>query len=169
MATIGFSTNWPEHMGAGPTYFIEKIWQSIVSKEGYNLALFKKGYEELYGEKFGKMWDGSELILRPKRHTIRKNKKGYWKEVMKLHPVVFNRTKNQFQFAPVLKIKSIQEVKIDWHYEDQPYLFVNDKVLNYDQIDALAVNDGFDSIEHFFEWFNKDFTGIIIHWTDLKY
>ena len=33
----------------------------------------------------------------------------------------------------------------------------------------LARNDGFDSIQAFFEWFKEDFEGKIIHWTDLRY
>lgn len=34
---------------------------------------------------------------------------------------------------------------------------------------TLAWNDGFNNIEEFFDWFDKDFKGVIIHWTDLKY
>ena len=30
-------------------------------------------------------------------------------------------------------------------------------------------NDGFDSIENFLRWFNKDFEGKIIHWTGFRY
>lgn len=33
----------------------------------------------------------------------------------------------------------------------------------------LAVNDGFDSDEMFFKWFDKDFDGWLIHWTDKRY
>lgn len=36
-------------------------------------------------------------------------------------------------------------------------------------IETLAINDGFKSSIEFFKWFNKDWTGKIIHWTDLKY
>ena len=38
-----------------------------------------------------------------------------------------------------------------------------------DQMETLAIADGFDSIEDFFKYFTNDFTGKIIHWTDLKY
>jgi len=30
-------------------------------------------------------------------------------------------------------------------------------------------NDGFESLQDFFNWFNKPFRGKIIHWTDFKY
>jgi hypothetical protein len=33
----------------------------------------------------------------------------------------------------------------------------------------LMKNDGFESAEQFFNWFNGYFKGKIIHWTDLKY
>lgn len=33
----------------------------------------------------------------------------------------------------------------------------------------LAINDGFESIDDFFNYFNEDTTGKIIHWTDLEY
>ena len=33
----------------------------------------------------------------------------------------------------------------------------------------LVQNDGFASISDFLKFFNKDYTGKIIHWTDLKY
>lgn len=34
---------------------------------------------------------------------------------------------------------------------------------------VIAGNDGFNSIDDFFAYFNKDFSGKIIHWTDLRY
>jgi len=46
---------------------------------------------------------------------------------------------------------------------------VNDKQLNYIEIEQLAINDGFDSLKDFMHWFNVDFEGKIIHWTKLKY
>lgn len=35
--------------------------------------------------------------------------------------------------------------------------------------DLICLNDGFDSIHDFLLWFNKDWEGKIIHWTDFKY
>ena len=37
------------------------------------------------------------------------------------------------------------------------------------KLDLLAQNDGFETIEEFFAYFNEDFKGKMIHWTDLKY
>lgn len=34
---------------------------------------------------------------------------------------------------------------------------------------TLALNDGFESVKQFFQWFNEPFVGKLIHWTDSKY
>jgi hypothetical protein len=44
-----------------------------------------------------------------------------------------------------------------------------DELLSSEQIEKLALNDGFDNVDQFFSWFGWDFTGYIIHWHDLKY
>lgn len=36
-------------------------------------------------------------------------------------------------------------------------------------IRELAINDGFGSVDDFFRWFNKDWSGYILHWTDFRY
>lgn len=51
----------------------------------------------------------------------------------------------------------------------RPNVFVDGKMLNKKQINELAINDGFKNDEELFKWFNCDFTGKIIHWTDKKY
>ena len=48
-------------------------------------------------------------------------------------------------------------------------VIIDGRYLNYDEIKILSLNDGFDSVQQFFKWFNKDFEGKIIHWTKLKY
>ena len=39
----------------------------------------------------------------------------------------------------------------------------------FEEIELLAKHDGFNSMEDFFKWFDKDFKGKIIHWTDFRY
>ena len=36
-------------------------------------------------------------------------------------------------------------------------------------IKLLTKNDGFESVESFFEYFNENFRGKIIHWTEFTY
>jgi hypothetical protein len=48
-------------------------------------------------------------------------------------------------------------------------IVVDGNCLNKNISEQLAINDGFETVEHFFRWFNEDFSGKIIHWTDLRY
>ena len=83
-----------------------------------------------------------------------------------------------FRFAPRIPVVSIQEIEIIY-YTDRETLIkdlppkkavvVGNSRLNQIEIEQLAQNDGFDTIEDFFAYFNDDFKGKIIHWTNLKY
>lgn len=122
--------------------------------------------------------------LKPKHHSIRADEKDRWKVGMNIHFVINNRTKNRFQFAPILKVISLQKFELKYTIEKtkttaQVYIddvlqgeavWVNCQLRNSSAtIDQLAQNDGFDSTDGFFEWFDQDFTGKIIHWTNLRY
>jgi len=129
----------------------------------------------------------------PKKHTIRHGKR--WRAGMKLHLATGVRTKEYFQFNENIKgleiCKSVQDIKIkdvsDESLDENTYLYedyvpklketfylsfkvyVDGRLLSLKEIDLLAKNDGFDSTHDFFQWFNTDFEGQIIHWTDLRY
>lgn len=153
-----------------PTCFILKIWESLALQTNFDSLQYQE-YKEAYKFVFSQYWDGlGTCSVNPKHHSMREDKHDRWRPGMKIHPVVFNRTKNQFQFAPVLKCKSIQRIEIAAKADEvPPQVYVDGRWLTVDEIEQLAKNDGFDSVEHFFEWFNKDFAGKIIHWTDLRY
>ncbi len=157
--TLSFSTKFP---WGEPTNFVAKIWNSL--NQHYGEAISEEFYE--YG---ADLYDIDRYL--PKHHTLREDKTSRWKRGRKIHPVIHNRTPDRFQFAPTIKCISVQSIYIkptfkdvtihsEWH---QP------KDLNKSEIDLLASNDGFDSTEDFWRWFDKDFVGKIIHWTDLKY
>ena len=171
MATIGFSTKFP---WGDETHFVPKIWEGIIEyglfpqwaslpylllAEGKNLDyIFKK-----------------ENIL-PKIHTIREDKADLWKPGRKIHPVVFNRTKDRFQFAPVLECKSVQKFEIEYINDGNEVIIVIDgthfynSLLNINKgIGELATNDGFISPLYFLSFFKENFRGKIIHFTDFKY
>jgi hypothetical protein len=174
MATLGFSTQWPMSMGKGSTNFIPKIWKGLILNKYMhknNILNFILGTPQ-------KILDilplTSEVLDSVQKiHTIRKDEKNLWKPGRQIHMVVFNRTKNRFQFAPVIEVKSVQKVEIGYLYIAnglyEPYVKVDGKILKPKQVKLLAQNDGFDSVNHFFDWFNNNFTGKIIHWTNLKY
>ena len=139
------------------TYFVEKILKGLEEK----LSLDIKEYKESFSNRFN---EALELSKPPKIHTIREDKKNRWRRGNKIHFVVNNRTKNRFQFAPILEAQSIQIIEIRGGL-----IYVDNKQLNESEINSLAINDGFKSVEDFFKWFQSDFTGKIIHWSNLKY
>jgi hypothetical protein len=114
------------------------------------------------------------------------DKSDRWKPNRIIHMFYNVRQKGMRLIAPVVPCTSIQRIKIKWHYnkdntvvrviiEDSHFGCVvwNKGHKKYpiitDELHNLAFNDGFDSVEDFFKWFNKDFTGKIIHWTNFKY
>lgn len=48
-------------------------------------------------------------------------------------------------------------------------IYIEGHLLSNAMMLRLAFNDGFNSLEEFFEWFDKDYVGKIIHFTDFKY
>jgi predicted patatin/cPLA2 family phospholipase len=119
-----------------------------------------------------------KILAGTKIHTIREDKFDRWprflknKRMPKIHMATGVRTKKYNCFAKKF-VQSIQKIEIHWIVADErmkvPNIYVNGKNLNSLEIFAIAVNDGFESTEQFFKWFNKDFTGKIIHWTDFRY
>ena len=176
---LPFSTKMSNGKFWVKTYFIDKIWDCIEEyKLVDNLLIVSTDYIEAYLKKFGKQWDHDPEI-KPKLHTIREDAKNRWKAGNKIHFVVFNRSKNQVQFAPVLPCISTQNIEIKWEvigdikkasiYVDE--LPVGTYINSYSSgiCRVLAKNYGFNDVDDFFAWFSEDFTGKIIHWTDLKY
>lgn len=149
--------------------FVEKIWASIIAhvSTGEELGHWEALLETCEYFK----WDEEYLntatpSVKPKDHTIRMDKSNRWKADNDIHFVVNNRTKNYFRFAPIIKCKSVQKIEINakaWSVKIDHHRILPGT------LHRLAINDGFDSVESFFDYFNKDFTGNIIHWTNLKY
>lgn len=171
--TLSFSTQ----INGEPNYFIEKIWCGLLKNETVD-ELEYPDHICNYLDRFGKKWDGIEndlpIICAPKIHTIRADKKDRWKVGNKIHFVINNRTKDRFQFAPVIKCTGVQDIEIVYsrsRNDDTPFVFIGDDrvLLRTHELFELAKNDGFDSIADFFAWFNSDFKGKIIHWTDCSY
>lgn len=112
--------------------------------------------------------------IKPKLHTIREDKANRWQTGMKIDFFINVRKKDMFRFAPVLPVVSVQEIIIfydtDFAYSyNQPAVYINGSHITGAILLALAQNDGFDTVEEFFAYFNKDFKGKIIHWTNFQY
>ena len=182
---LPFATSWPEKMGrlAGhPTRFAEKIWQSllettVIDEETYGKWYYEDGILDL---NMGNNFDYFPFLdYPPKLHTIREDKKNRWRSGMMIHPVIYFRTKKQFQFAPPFLCTGTQRISIRWKSShrgkfkkcriliDEKYFFGD--ILYESTTEELAINDGFESVRQFLSWFHQDFDGKIIHWTDKRY
>jgi len=134
-----------------------------------------------------------DLVIRPKIHTIREDKHDRWKAGRNIQMVyrgpkysikeVFNKDIPQLQ-------KCVSTQKVEFIYEPKKkegqrlHLVVNGiikviarlyqgdilmEVEYYEFAHTFAVNDGFDDFSHMLTWFNKDFSGKIIHFTEFRY
>jgi hypothetical protein len=164
---LPFSTQ----LNGKPTYFVERIHQSLKSPHfndtvGFSSIHVPKGFDFVMYR-----------LLRPKHHTIRDDKNERWKVGTKIDFFINCRQPNMFRFAPVLPVVSTQKIFITYTKTKKAMVFIDDKCFYMQDFSLehnhkmlhLSQNDGFDTIEDFFAYFDKDFTGKIIHWTDLKY
>lgn len=157
------------------SYFVEKIWAGL---ENHCVDSF---YNE--GKKTGKYDFDDNWSLPPKIHTIREDKTNRWQVGKMIDFYINNRTKKAFCFAPSVPIISIQSIYIHHTISSAgtPLVYIEidkrcfdtynvmDKISAFKNIEKLAQNDGFDSVEDFLNYFNGDFKGKIIHWTNFKY
>lgn len=176
--TLSFSQKWPKtmpaHLATKNNYFPVKVLKGLEVSHGGELHAFKIrsffNYSRLDGFSM-EVWQE----IKPKIHTIREDKSNRWNPGTGIHFVINNRTKNRLQFAPVLPVVSVQEIKIVYdpdfceQYSSEPTVLVDGKPLNLDDMELLAKNDGFNDAYEFCHWFKEDFTGKIIHWTNFKY
>ena len=183
-----FMTTFPKGSGKltkKATFFVEKIWQSFPSDftiERFDINRFRNQYNFSI--------DAIDFIA--KKHTIRQDLSNRWKVGMMIDFFINARTKKAFRFAPRVPVISLQTIKISRTdhlslncYPGQMWIQnifiggipfkrafmvqIDGAIINHSTLKELAINDGFDSVDDFFNWFCDDFEGKIIHWTDLKY
>lgn len=161
---LSVSTQWPIKM---PSYLVGKetgFKANILNSLLANYPIAARTIQRL----------PKQFNFKP--HTIREDKNNRWKPGMRIHFFEWMgkpyRSK-QFKFATGI-CKSVQAIEIIWYDVDGckytiPSIYIDGRWLVYDEMKQLALNDGFDSLELFYAWFNTDFKGRIIHWTNLKY
>lgn len=160
--TLAFSAQ----LNGKKTFFPHRILSGLETKQ---IIVFRQWYSLCYKV------DYSKEIINDKLHTIRQDEKNKWKAGNLIHFVINNRTKQRYQFAPVIKCTNIQHIEISYWYNkktqlfDLPMVVIDNRELTKKQIEILAQNDGFDNAKEFFLYFNTNFKGKIIHWTDLMY
>ncbi|WP_317899443.1 hypothetical protein [Aurantibacillus circumpalustris] len=100
-----------------------------------------------------------------KVHTIREDKNNRWKAGMLMHMATGVRTKQYKEFA-----KTLCECTCGIEIEPQAktvqliHSIKESEFLGDNGIKTLAKNDGFNSVEDFWKWFNKPFVGKLIYW-----
>ncbi len=116
-------------------------------------------------------------LFRPKLHTIRRGNR--WSAGAKLHLATGVRTKRFHQFAgincsdwaPGLEYcTGTQNIIIKNIFDDRNAVIVDGRELHPEEILELALNDGFETVDAFWNFFAwEDFEGQIIHWTEKRY
>lgn len=116
-----------------------------------------------------------------KKHSIREDKSRRWQKGHIIHFATGVRTKNYEQFHEAIctgvqdieikytDMRGAVEIYIDGEQFGLWHRFMPEKSVNPEKVLQLARNDGFESVKDFLSWFQRDFKGRIIHWTDLKY
>lgn len=185
--TLGFKQYFPWHTekDPAPTNFREKIITcAMMQRSKYG------GLPE--GTPFQSIIIDGEINYIPflhKIHTMRSDPHNRWKAGRKIEMVYrgagYKILDHFNKGIPELEVcKRVQEVSIVWYrYHLKPLTILNNKggsaevpVVKIDgreisghEVEILARNDGFNSVEDFFRWFNKDWSGKIIHFTDFRY
>jgi len=116
-----------------------------------------------------------------KIHTIREDEPDRWHDGRHIHFANGVRTKNYdcFKEGPCV---STQPISIIWNSTGFSVTILIDKKAysaNWDKtkdsiscdpiIREISENDGFENVESFFKWFNENFRGKLIHWTEKRY
>ena len=109
-----------------------------------------------------------KILFGQKIHTIREDAKNRWRVGQIIHFATGVRTK-QYNCFKTGVCTGIQTIKIKNDGFILESIHIDGKRLRTLGLMALMDNDGFDCLQSFKSWFNKDFEGKIIHWTDHRY
>lgn len=107
--------------------------------------------------------------VHPKMHTCREDKSGRWGAGAKIHFAYGVRTKavDIFYVGDCLGTQKVSITPPRTGGEGK--IVIDGRPLQGKDMLRFAKNDGFDSLEDFWKWFDKDFSGKLIHWTELRY
>jgi hypothetical protein len=111
-----------------------------------------------------------------KKHSLREDPTGRWIKDRKIHYATDVRTTNM-NIWRVGVCTGVQKIEISHFFSNKGTvnelhvvnIHVDGRKLNQSEINQLAINDGFPDFDSFLEWFNSDWSGKIVHWTDLRY
>ncbi len=162
---LSFHKTFPDNLeliGGLPTNFKLKIWRSMFYDVKMNLKEMCLKFSKL-SEQEKDLVD----VVNPKIHTFRKDPENVWFAGKTIEAVCEGE-----YFLPAIKVTRTQKVKIEtyqWEGKTTGVITIDGKIIKKSLHDFIALNDGFDSADAFFNYFHEGFTGKLIHWTDLKY
>ena len=122
-----------------------------------------------------------KIVAGTKIHTIREDRHNRWKAGRSIQMSILVRTSKQRKFADrvctgvqTIKITYIDNrgavrVEVDGKQLGIWHRYIPEKSVNPEAIEKLATNDGFSCVEEFLKWFQRDFEGKIVHWTEFRY
>lgn len=177
---LSFSTT----INKKPTHFPEKILSGFMRNELHpefvpsveNGVLFNVLKHRNFKEKANYDICSFQDIIRhlPKLHSFRKGDR--WRAGLDIHFYINARQSTMYNFAPTIPCVSTQTIHIEQvdDYLNQTIVKVDGRFLTIPEQQQLAWNDGFANLVEFWMYFTKEednyqFTGQIVHWTDLKY
>lgn len=116
-----------------------------------------------------------KILSGEKIHTIREDPHGRWVPGRNIHFATGVRSKKYNCFKEAVCV-SVQPILINYYdignfIRRVEIVIDGEMVLGRDSelIKQLAKNDGFNSVDDFFKWFDVDFQGKIVHWTSFRY
>lgn len=169
---LSFST----HLNGQPTYFVEKIWAGFKANDMLFRGASLEVKNEEYLHRFGKSPFECKKKFNPKITTIREDRHNRWTKNTWIDFCINPRSERMFNFAPRFRVITIQRVFMTYlpHLGNGFEMSIDGKYCCDEAVRTIAQNDGFDSTHEFVNYFIRqmkdgEFSGKIIHWTDLKY
>ncbi len=106
-----------------------------------------------------------KIIDGEKIHTVRWDSKSRWKDGKKIHFATGARSSNYNCFMQGT-CKGVQKIRIV-----ERRVLIDGVELSHEELEEFSKNDGFDSMEAFWSWFDdySPFDGKVIHWTNKLY
>ncbi len=154
-----------------PTYFLDKIHECETCKIGMVSAIMSLNrLYKMVGKEEGSILTNKEKKYFPKIHTLRKDKGNYWKKGNRITFCVFKDTQKETDFGKS-KCTGTQRVVIVPEAKEITLIDPSEKfgMRQIEDVKQFAKNDGFDTVEEFWQYFDKPEAYKIIHWTNFKY
>lgn len=139
-----------EYINGKPTFFKEKI-----------LCGFLK--------------DEQTKHFQPKLHTIRRKRSDInslakeWSVGENIQFCTSLISGGELPFGLETNCVLLQEISMVWNDNKIPDIRIDGRILTSAEVHELAINDGFETLDDFLNYFATDFSGILVHWTTFKY